>query len=582
MRLFKGNFGIVLIIIGIIGFIYFNNFQTIDDSKEYNQNEEFVDIKDNFLIKVEIKGEINIPGIYSVDANLRVVDLISLAGGLTINADTRTINRAQKLTDEMVIIIPRKENSNSLVDEVVFKYIDVEIRGEVKFPGVYQLNENAIVNDIVLKAGGLTKEANLFDINLAKKLQNGEQINISCISKDNETDIFVEIKGEINQPGVYVLDEGAIVLDLIEKAGGITENADTSNFSQVELLLNHQVIIVPSIQLTEEKTIVVDVKGEVNNPDVYYFSESLRVIDVINAAGGFTKDANYHDLNLSEIVNDEELVIIEKIPDSNNLIVVDLKGEVRYPGVYFLEKGNRVEDLIKLGGGFKTNANIDDINLAEQLVDEQVVIVTKGDYENIYIYVQISGEVMKPGIYALMTGSRMNTLINRAGGFTKYADTENINLTKLLSDEDTFNIPRLEDEANKIYISIIGEVKNPGTYYVDDEINILEAINIAGGLTLKANLEMIDYNLSIDLGTVIVIPSLEKDIKLPGETVGLININTANSEVLQTLNGIGIILAERIIEYRITHNGFNSIDEIMNVSGIKDSIYDQIKNDITV
>ena len=64
---------------------------------------------------------------------------------------------------------------------------------------------------------------------------------------------------------------------------------------------------------------------------------------------------------------------------------------------------------------------------------------------------------------------------------------------------------------------------------------------------------------------------------------GLINLNTATEEELaENLNGIGPAIAKRIINYRETHGGFSRIEEIMNVKGIGEKIFERIKNDITV
>ncbi|MFW5794786.1 MAG: SLBB domain-containing protein [Bacillota bacterium] len=578
MRLLKDNLGIILIIVGVIGFIYFNNFQD-NNNQDYSENEEFVNYEETSDLTVEIKGEVINPGIYTVEDGFRVVELINLAGGLTENADIASLNRAKKIVDEMIIEIPKK-TSEEITENIVIKKITVEIRGEVKYPGVYDLNENSIVNDLIQIAGGFTAAADLDEVNLAKKLTTGQQIIIPTLKLDSEEKIYVEIKGEIINPGVYKLNKGSIVLDLIELAGGLTTNANIESISQVELLNNHQVIVIPSIVEINEQ-IAVDIKGEVNCPGVYYFNESVRFIDVINAAGGFTKNANYQEINLSKKIADEELIIVEENTSETNLIAIDLKGEVKYPGVYYLEKGSRIGDAIELAGGFKPKADREQINLADLLEDEQKIIVPKIIDNNDYIYVQISGEVMYPGIYALLPDSRLIMLINKAGGFTNKAKTENLNLTKTLQDEEMINIPSIEDDENNIYISITGEVKSPGTYYVNSNITILEAINIAGGLTLNADVENIDYNQSIELGTNIFIPSINIS-QLPNEVNGLININTADVETLQNLTGIGVILAERIIEYRNNNDGFKSIEEIMNVSGIKNSIYEQIKDNITV
>ncbi len=579
MKFIKNNLGIILIMVGVIGFIYFNNFQETNNHEEILNNEEFVDIEESSEITVEIKGEINIPGIYNVTQDFRVVDLINTAGGLTENADTSSINRAKKLTDEMIVIIP-KLNLDESNNSIILKNIAVEIRGEVKYPGVYEMNENSIVNDLIDISGGLTNQADLYQINLAKKLADGQQIVIPKLETKTENLINVEIKGEVNNPGVYVLSEGTIVMDLIDKAGGLTEEANTRNVSLVELLTGNQVIEIPTKD-EEVNEIAVDIKGEITNPGVYYFTDIIRLIDVINKAGGLTKDASYQEINLSEVINDEELIIIEKNKNDEEIIAVDIKGEIKYPGVYYLQEGSIIKDLIDLAGGLKPDADREQINLADILTNEQLIIIPEKIDDNDYIYVQIEGEIFQPGIYALLPDSRLIMLINKAGGFTNDADTENLNLTKILQDEEVIYIPSKEDSDNKIYISITGEVQQPGTYYVNSNINVIEAIIIAGGLTLNADAQNINYDQDIQLGTIITIPSLNF-VQDPSNSQGLININTANLETLQNLNGIGGILAERIIQYRNSNNGFSTTEEIMNVSGIKESIYEQIKDNITV
>lgn len=62
----------------------------------------------------------------------------------------------------------------------------------------------------------------------------------------------------------------------------------------------------------------------------------------------------------------------------------------------------------------------------------------------------------------------------------------------------------------------------------------------------------------------------------------LVNINTASSEELRLLKGVGASVAERIIEYRETHGGFSNIEEIMNVKGIGEKVFEEIKNNICV
>jgi competence protein ComEA len=95
--------------------------------------------------------------------------------------------------------------------------------------------------------------------------------------------------------------------------------------------------------------------------------------------------------------------------------------------------------------------------------------------------------------------------------------------------------------------------------------------------------ELINYDQLLVLGSVVTIPGEIVDNYRPIENpTGIVNINTASLLDLQTLKGIGEILAQRIIDYRLENGAFKNIQEIMLVSGIKTSIYEQIKNNITV
>ena len=94
--------------------------------------------------KVDIKGQINMPGIYSLKSNSRVIDVITLAGGLTENADTSVINLSKKIKDEMVIIIYS-------YDEVYNFKQTKEIEKQVEEKCI-QKDENALKNDACISS----------------------------------------------------------------------------------------------------------------------------------------------------------------------------------------------------------------------------------------------------------------------------------------------------------------------------------------------------------------------------------------------------------------------------------------------
>ena len=166
--------------------------------------------------------------------------------------------------------------------------------------------------------------------------------------------------------------------------------------------------------------------------------------------------------------------------------------------------------------------------------------------QNNIIKVDIKGAVNNPGVYELDSLTRVQDVIDLAGGLKKDADTSNINLSKIIKDEMV------------IIISTKTELKN-------------QTINV----------EKTPVTNDVSLTRSEVIPKLEiKDDN--NELSAIININNASMEELMTLNGIGVSKAQAIIDYRNTFGNFLNIEDIKNVTGIGESAYSKIKDNITV
>ena len=137
----------------------------------------------------------------------------------------------------------------------------------------------------------------------------------------------------------------------------------------------------------------------------------------------------------------------------------------------------------------------------------------------------------------------------------------------------------LEDEEEIFIVEVKGKIKFPGIYRFNSEIYMYDLIKAAGGLLDNADDTNINYSEVINKSCVIVIPEKKKT---NDNQESLININYASVNQLMSLPKIGEATAIRIIEYRETHGLFKKIEDIMNVPGIKESIYNQIKDKITV
>lgn len=154
------------------------------------------------------------------------------------------------------------------------------------------------------------------------------------------------------------------------------------------------------------------------------------------------------------------------------------------------------------------------------------------------------------------------------------------------------NLEEVKKELSKpedIKVDICGAVKNPGVIVLKEGDRVIDAINKAGGLTDKADILRINRSKYVYDSEKIVIPEVGEDINIDSikelEEIGIdkkININTATKDELTKLDGIGESISERIIKYRQKNRGFKTIEDIMNVSGIGDSKFEQIKDSIKV
>lgn len=163
------------------------------------------------------------------------------------------------------------------------------------------------------------------------------------------------------------------------------------------------------------------------------------------------------------------------------------------------------------------------------LKDDSTDVLSKPK-KDLKIY--ITGLVKAPGVYTMREGDRIEDAIKLAGGTLDGADLSNVNLAEKVKDEEMIKIIK------------IGE-------------NVNQNSNTSGTTTNSSNFEN----------------------KSNG---GKININKATKEELDTLPGIGQVTAQRIIDFREQHGGFQKIEDIMNVSRIGPKLFEQIKDKISV
>ena len=156
-----------------------------------------------------------------------------------------------------------------------------------------------------------------------------------------------------------------------------------------------------------------------------------------------------------------------------------------------------------------------------------------------------------------------------------------------------------QNRQAEVYIYIMGEVKNPGVYKLNEGARVIDAIENAGGATEMADLGRVNLAFLLSDGQQINIPNVNnKDENFQSITQGnpenviigvannntktKVNINTATQAELETLTGVGPSLAVKILDYREKHGKFKKIEDIKNVSGIGNAKFESIKDEIIV
>ena len=221
--------------------------------------------------------------------------------------------------------------------------------------------------------------------------------------------------------------------------------------------------------------------------------------------------------------------------------------------------------ILFLGGGFfyflntkQTNSLDSKIELEkENTKDEKLEEETQS--QECTVMVDVKGQVNQPGLYQLSCNSRVQDAIVASGGALESADTSVLNLSKVLEDEMVIIVYSKE------------EVKNFNA--TKEEAKKKEA---------KCENQTVIKNNACVTAEKIVIEDDSTSSSFNTNTNTKISLNHATKEELLTLTGIGESKANLIIEYRNQNGGFKTIEEIKNVKGIGDKMFEKIKDSITL
>ncbi|CAH0996734.1 hypothetical protein EMA8858_02869 [Emticicia aquatica] len=472
-------------------------------------------------IKVTIVGAVKNPGTYTVSSLATAFNALYLSGGPSVNGSFRNI---QILRDNVVIkkidlydfllkgVLTDNLNLNDQ-DVILIPLFEkkIEIDGEVRRKGVFELKETDTFENLLSYAGGFTEQAYTATINVKRntskerqiltfdpqtslkfQTQNGDHFFVGTILDRFENK--VQIHGAVFRPGEFALsDKIKTVKQLIQNAEGLREDAyldrailmrEQENLDpiyipldlgkimrgetpDIQLKREDQLIIKSIVELRQEKK--VEIIGAVNNPGVFQFADNMTIRDLILMSGGFTDGATGKRIEVARrLYNDEsndKSVEIIKVDISKNLSPTD--------------KGVKLQPF------------------------DKVFIRNLPNYEA-QQSVQIVGEVNYPGTYTIENKvERIVDLIARSGGLREEADINaarfyrnntlvSVNFSKILKGEDLAtdllleNGDRIEIPKERQIITINGQVLNPTSVAYQPKLTFKDYIAEAGGFTEDA------------------------------------------------------------------------------------------------
>ncbi len=448
------------------------------------------------IVGANRSGTIDIPSLYSVYGAL------SKAGGPTNMGSFRNIelvrnNKVIKKIDLYKLLAKGDQTDNvRLKDNDVIRIPSyqnrVELSGQIKRPGLYEVQDNESFADILAFAGGFDDTAYTASVKVIRKNDREREVkdltsNAFSQFKPSTGDQFVvsrilerynnriKVTGAVFRPDMYEFSPGMKIADLIAKADGTTEDA----------FLERALLVRQKEDMTREMKSINLLKALQNDPA--------------------------HNLELRK----EDELLVSSVLDLKDSLRVTLQGEVHVPGEYHFIEGMTLKGLILQAGGFTdaSSANIEvahlisrdvvadndlrssvieNIKLTDTLTFSEldiplkpydVVTVRKKPAYNKVETVLVVGQVQFPGPYALNTANeRVSDLYKRVGGLLPTANLNGAYLKRfksederkrvaedarrlqsLFSDSASRIIKDVEKEYDKIPLDMQMILKNPGS-----------------------------------------------------------------------------------------------------------------------
>ncbi len=465
-----------------LGFLYVNGL-TLDEFRT-RLDQKLSTIYSNFnlnimltmpkLVGLSVIGEVVKPGNYSGSALSSVLDFVTRAQGLTAEGSLRNIQifRQDSLVArvdlyDFMLRPTGRQNFSLQSGDIIFVPViqnSVEVMGEVNREAIYELNPNKPerVCDVIDLAGGFTRFSYLQKVEVSSVASNGgrtahyidfssnpctDSLNNVLLHDKDRIRVFslqdqapqdsVSIYGEVNDPGEYEFQYNMRVSDLILQAGNLTRSA----------------------YMLEAEVAKVDPGNKISN---------IRI--------NLQKLMSGHD-SVDVILEPDDQVFIRKIPNWELGALVEIRGEVKFPGFYpIIIDTTRLSDIIRHAGGFTDDALIGESKLErkyEMLIEDK-------EFERLS---EMSRAEMSNSEYEYLVMKHNSDNINEiVVDFKKLMLEGNEAEDVLLKDGDVIHVPKRPDV---IYVS--GRVSKPGGILFVPNASFNYYIQKSGGYTWDAD-----------------------------------------------------------------------------------------------
>jgi protein involved in polysaccharide export with SLBB domain len=397
-------------------------------------------------IRVTVIGQAKKPGTFTVSSLTTLFNALYLCGGPTSMGSYRDIevirgDNIKTKADLYDFLVNGNQKDNIFLQEgdvirIPYYRTRVKISGKVKREGKFEMLDTESFNDLLRYCGGFTDDAyrgavtviritdterKIIDLESSQydtfKPHGSDQYTVNKLQ--DEFGNRIVISGSVNRPGPYELSADITLKDLVEKAGGLTEDAyrkgvtiyrylgnkipttvsadldSVLDFGQKIYLRKNDSIFVHSIFDFTDKNFIT-VEGNVRKPGIVQWRENFTLHDLLLSVGGLTEsgdssnveisrrirnaDINQPNHDESEVFNINlanekdgqskvylhpfDMVIVKTLPGYTEQRSVLVLGEVKSPGRYGLEKsGDRISDVMKRVGGFKASADSSSITI---------------------------------------------------------------------------------------------------------------------------------------------------------------------------------------------------------------------------